>query len=163
MNHIFIPMKTKKIKQIAGLFIITVLCTACPRDYTYENIFFIKNNSSQILHLIKKSDYSQSYSAQKTFFVNETAKLFAFEDHVSETDAAVAYFFIGVKRYADTLFVYAADSVTLLKTWVITYDTASTDKQFYRESDWSYKHYENVDGYDHSHQWTFTITDEDLQ
>ncbi len=58
-------------------------------------------------------------------------------------------------------YIYSKDSV-LLKTWNRFY-TDSTQKQFFRESDWTKRVYEKNEGKIYKyHEYTFTLNQEDL-
>ncbi|MDR1846723.1 MAG: hypothetical protein LBR17_01215 [Bacteroidales bacterium] len=143
------------VSKILKVFIpcaISILFIGCPWAEEvvepYDSYYLIKNSSSQNLYFFRKSGINTNYIVK-----DSTAVAFCFATWEKD-----AYFHIG----SDSLYVYASDSTTLLKVWENTYDTTTIGKQFYKESDWTFRKFQNPKEY-WILEWTFEITDNDLQ
>ena len=142
-------------KSIFIVAIVLLFSCCMPEGHTYIN-FSVSNKSSQTLLLGFNEGESEilcltQLDTNKACVIREL-------DFEKFDDKDAAFYTLWISPQSEFR-VYSADTV-LLKSWKPVFDAQSTEKEFFRESDWSL--YEWGEWGCPIFDFSFTITDSDL-
>jgi hypothetical protein len=141
------------------------MAASCDPEETVVLRYYVKNNTNDTIQMafsypLNTNTYIQS---KKLLLVNKDSIILINMGSASEDNNV--NLFEGLFNWNvvdDTLSIFDKDSV-LIKQWIRFFPTNETGKQFFRERDWSYRTYQNNGEKYIYHEWTFEITDNDLQ
>ena len=147
-----------------SVFFSSASCDPEPKSPDSKTIHYVINNTTEdIVLTILPTRFAMSdsvFSIQKgdTILVRRGG----FSSSSTYSHSFDGVFFYGFSEEVDiNACVYSKDSI-VLKTWNRFY-TDSTQKQFFKESDWKKKEYEKEEGMIYKyHEYTFTINQDDI-
>ncbi|MDR1846724.1 MAG: hypothetical protein LBR17_01220 [Bacteroidales bacterium] len=162
-----------KIVNIGMCVVISLCLSACDpeegMDPTHQLRYYVTNKSSNNLHtdLYSITYWSNGDSTcyierQNDINIDSTACVWRGKATIDDVEKINNLFYSYFSGSSIKYIVNVSLNDSLLKQWN-SWDTIGINKQFFRESDWSYRTYQNNGEKYIYHEWTFEITDNDLQ